>query len=204
MLSDVHLATDWNDLGASLAAAAAALKSQRTRVFWCAGRAGFSSDATQCEAEQRSFETVLRWAEKLEVPLEFHLASSAGGLHEGQLLVSAGDPLTTARPYAALKRAQEQALTASTLRDRFVYRLSSVYGVPVPGRRLGLISTLVLNALRHRPTTITANASTLRDFVSAEDVGRFMAQEHKAPGVHYLVSGHPLSVWALQLAVEPN
>lgn len=205
LLSDESFPTKWDSLQSSLDESTGVLRAlapTRVRVFWCAGRAGFGADAAQCEGERLRFELVLRWAERLAAPLEFHLTSSAGGLHEGQLLVSAPDAVTTARPYAALKLAQEQALAASTLSARFVYRLSSVYGIPAPGRRLGLISTLVLNALRRRPTLITAHASTQRDFVSAADVGRFMALEEKALGLHYLVSGHPLSIWSLQLAVE--
>jgi nucleoside-diphosphate-sugar epimerase len=61
---------------------------------------------------------------------------------------------------------------------------------------------MVLNALRQKPTLITAEAATLRDFVSADDVGSFIAREEKPTGLHYLVSGKPLSIWALQLAVE--
>lgn len=205
MLGDRTIPTRWDALEPSLEEGLAAvreLRCERLRVFWCAGRAGFGSDAAQCEAERKSFELVLAWAERLEGQVELHLTSSAGGLHEGQLLVSAADQVTTVRPYAALKLAQEQALGRSSISARFIYRLSSVYGVPVPQRRLGLISTLVLNTLRHRPTVITADASTLRDFVSAEDVGRFIASEQKDEGLHYLVTGQPLSVWALQLAVE--
>ena len=205
LLSDQVFPTKWDALGQALEAATGALRRlgpSRVRVFWCAGRAGFGSDAAQCEGERSSFETVLRWAAGIAAPLEFHLTSSAGGLHEGQMLVSAPHDVTTARPYSALKLAQEEALAASKLSARFVYRLSSVYGLPAPGRRLGLISTLVLNALRRRPTLITAHASTQRDFVSAADVGRFMALEDKPQGIHYLVSGHPLSIWSLQLAVE--
>ncbi len=201
LLHDTSIPTRWDALSSSLEEVPG-LKGDRVRVFWCAGKAGFASNQSQCELEQRSFETVLRWAERLELPLEFHLASSAGGLHEGQLLVGSPDEVITTRPYAALKLAQERALQASSVKHQFIYRLSSVYGVPVPERRLGLISTLVINALRRKPTLITAEASTLRDFVSAADAGRFMAQEEKAEGVHYLVSGHPLSIWSLQLAVE--
>lgn len=203
LLRDETIPTNWEDL--SLDAATARLRElapANVRLFWCAGKAGFGADGAQCDGELRRFETVLRWAERVEVPLQFHLASSAGGLHEGQLLVSSPHQVTTARPYAKLKLAQEQALYASKLGARFVYRLSSVYGLPAPARRLGLISTLVLNALRHRSTLITAHASTQRDFVAAADVGRFMAAGENPQGLHYLVSGNPLSIWALQLAVE--
>ncbi|MDP2274628.1 MAG: NAD-dependent epimerase/dehydratase family protein [Archangium sp.] len=201
LVEDRSIPTRWDALSSSLEELRG-LKGDRVRVFWCAGKAGFASDQAQCDLELRSFETVLRWAEQLELPVEFHLASSAGGLHEGQLLVGSPAEVITTRPYAALKLAQERALQTSSVKQQFIYRLSSVYGVPVPERRLGLISTLVINALRRKPTLITAEASTLRDFVSAQDAGRFMAQEEKAEGLHYLVSGHPLSIWSLQLAVE--
>ncbi len=203
LLQDTTLPTRWNALSSSLEEVRASVqKPPRVRVFWCAGKAGFASDRAQCELERHCFETVLRWAERLETQLEFHLVSSAGGLHEGQLLVGSKAEVITTRPYAALKLSQERALQSSSVKQQFIYRLSSVYGVPVPERRLGLISTLVINALRRKPTLITAEASTLRDFVSAQDAGRFMAQEEKAEGLHYLVSGHPLSIWSLQLAVE--
>lgn len=203
LLQDTTLPTRWDALSSSLKEVRASVQTPpRVRVFWCAGKAGFASDLAQCELERHCFETVLRWAERWETQLEFHLVSSAGGLHEGQLLVGSKAEVITTRPYAALKLSQERALQGSSVKQQFIYRLSSVYGVPVPERRLGLISTLVINALRRKPTLITAEASTLRDFVSAQDAGRFMAQEEKAEGLHYLVSGHPLSIWSLQLAVE--
>lgn len=180
----------------------------RVRLFWCAGKAGFAASQVECDGELRTFREVLRWAERerLAADVEFHLTSSAGGLHEGQLLVSPATPVRTPRPYAALKWAQEQALEASSLAARFIYRLSSVYDLPTKGRRLGLISTLVLNALRRRSTLITAHASTQRDFVAASDVATYMTMEARAPigGAIYLVSGRPLSVWSLQLAVEQH
>ena len=214
LAADVHFPTAWEDpskLRSSLVAAAATLHGhRRVRLFWCAGRAAFGSSAEQCAGELEAFEVVLDWAVELShsADVEFHLTSSAGGLHEGQLLVSAASSALVQRPYGELKLQQERALHASALASRFVYRLSSVYGTPLAGRRMGLVSALVLNALQHRSTQITANSWTQRDFVSAYDVGTFMAQDGKTPtralheGVHYLVSGLPLSIWALQLALE--
>jgi UDP-glucose 4-epimerase len=203
VLSSQSIPTNWSHLPSSLEEVKKALgEPPRVRVFWCAGRAGFSSTQAECDEELRSFEQFLAWTERLGVPAEFHLTSSAGGLHEGMLFVTSADQLTTERPYAALKLEQERALEASSIKARYTYRLSTVYGPPVPERRLGLVSTLVLNALRQRSTLITAEASTLRDFVSAVDVGAFIAREEKPAGLHYLVSGKPLSIWSLQLAVE--
>jgi nucleoside-diphosphate-sugar epimerase len=202
LVNDRSIPTNWNDLDDSLEEVKRALHTERVRVFWCAGRAGFSSSAVDCDEELKSLEKLLAWSEQLGVPTEFHLTSSAGGLHEGMLLVSSADQVTTERPYAALKLKQEKVLVASSITSKFTYRISTVYGPPAPQRRLGLVSTMVLNALRQKPTLITAEASTLRDFVSAVDVGSFIAREEKPTGLHYLVTGKPLSVWALQLAVE--
>lgn len=214
LTTDVLVPTTWEEpsaLAASLLTAAQTLPTpRRARVFWCAGRAAFSSTADQCANELRAFEVVLQWAVELSTStdVEFHLTSSAGGLHEGQLLVNEPASARAHRPYGELKLQQERALHAAPLTSRFVYRLSSVYGTPLQGRRMGLVSALVLNALQHRSTQITANSWTQRDFVSANDVGTFMAQEEKPPtralheGVHYLVSGLPLSIWSLQLALE--
>lgn len=208
------LATDWSSgdaLDASLARATERLRgAQLIRVFHCAGRAGFAASEAQCAAELEHFTRVLRWAERLarDAALEFHFASSAGGLHEGQLRVGEATAAAPRRPYGRLKLAQEQALHAAALPRRFVYRISSVYGWPGAGRRSGLVATMVLNALRRRSTLITAYASTLRDYVETRDVGRFMVSG-AAPltrglhdGVTYLVHGLPLSVGALQVLIE--
>lgn len=206
--------TDWTTaagLEASLQRAGAQVQARgaaRVRVFHCAGRAGFSATDAECALELASFERVLRWAEALGPRVEFHFASSAGGLHEGQLLVSSPAAASPRRPYGRLKWAQEQALLEARIARRFVYRLSSVYGLPAPGRRAGLVATMVLNALRRRSTRVTAYASTLRDYVEAADVASYMTSGLAAPttaldaGVTYLVHGQALSVTALQVIVE--
>ncbi len=174
------------------------------RVFWCAGRGGFASTDADLAKELQSFRTVLAWSEKLatERRVEFHLTSSAGGLHEGQRLVDSPTPAATMRPYGRLKLQQEQLLEQSHGVARFIYRPSSVYGVPRGKVRLGMIPTLIRNALARRPSTISAHPSTLRDYVSAQDIGAFMASESNQPGVHYLVMGRPMALTSLIATVE--
>jgi len=182
---------------------------EKVRVFWCAGRAGFAASESQTSAEYDSFCSALAWCEHL-LPrrrIEFHMTSSAGGLHEGQVLVRDRTRITTDRPYTRLKVAQERALAASPLPSRYIYRPSSVYGVPRAGQRLGFLPTMIKNALSHRPTVIFATASTQRDFVAASDVGSFMALEREPTerGLEtplYLVQGCPMSLWTLQLTLE--
>lgn len=208
---DSVLASDWAGafgVAESLKAAegwiAAAPGVQRARVFWCAGRGGFASTGAALRSELDAFNAVVRWSEGLagRLALEFHMLSSAGGIHEGQLRVDRAAPTAQLRPYAQLKLSQERALEAAQLPRKHVYRPSSVYGVPRRQQRLGMVPTMVLNALRRRPSTISAHVSTLRDYVSAHDVGAYVAAEGDKPGLCYLVMGRPTSIFSLQLAVE--
>ena len=176
----------------------------RARIFWCAGSGGFASTPAALRPELDAFRAVVAWSEALSdrCPTEFHMMSSAGGLHEGQVHVDGTALAGTLRPYAQLKLSQERALEQSRLQEKYVYRPTSVYGGPRGRQRLGMIPKLVLNALRRRPTTIFALASTLRDYVSAHDIGAYVASEGRRPGVAYLVMGRPTSISGLQLAVE--
>jgi UDP-glucose 4-epimerase len=201
--------TTWGDVDAltgELRSAGAFMGTgtSRVRVFWCAGRGGFGSTDADLARELTSFNTVLQWAERLsqERPVEFHLTSSAGGLHEGQRRVESPVPAATLRPYGRLKLEQERVLSASQSLTTFIYRPSSVYGVPQGKVRLGMIPTLIRNALARRPSTISASPGTLRDYVAGNDVGQFMAAETNAPGLHYLVMGYPMSIFALLAVVE--
>lgn len=206
---ETTIASDW----AGVAGVAQSLKTAqqwigeapvRARIFWCAGSGGFASTQAALRPELDAFRSVVTWSEALSerCPVELHMTSSAGGLHEGQLHADGSAMASTLRPYAQLKLSQERVLEESRLQSKYVYRPSSVYGVPRGKQRLGMIPKLVLNALRRRPTTIFALASTLRDYVSAHDVGAFVASEGKRPGVNYLVMGRPTSISSLQLAVE--
>lgn len=176
----------------------------KLRVFWCAGRGGFASTKADLERELDSFGQVLLWSETFcaRREVEFHMTSSAGGLHEGQRRVERWHPVAASRPYGQLKLDQEQRLDAAKGLRKFIYRLSSVYGVPNGRARLGMIPTLIRNAMYRRPSTISAQSGTLRDYVSADDIGSYLCMDGRAAGCRYLVSGQPMSVFNLVAVVE--
>lgn len=62
----------------------------------------------------------------------------------------------------------------STLGRRQILRPSSVYGY-VPGGRRGLFTVLSETALKGRTANIMGAMNTLRDYVFAGDIGRFIA-----------------------------
>jgi hypothetical protein len=180
---ETSIASDWSaPLALSLKTAKQWIgEAPRVRVFWCAGRGGFASSSAALRSELEAFREVVAWSESLP-HAEVHMMSSAGGIHEGQLHVDASTPAKVLRPYAQLKLSQERALEQSRVAEKYVYRVSSAYGVPRRTQRLGMIPTMVLNALRRKPTTVTALSGTLRDYVSAHDVGAYVASEKKPAG----------------------
>ena len=112
----------------------------------------------------------------------FYLVSSAGGVYAG----SAGPPFdsTTApaplNAYGRTKLAQE-TLAVENLSPRLpvsIGRLSNAYG---PGqdvsKQQGLITKLALGALLHRPVTVFAPMSTLRDYIYVDDAARFVTSD---------------------------
>ena len=151
----------------------------RLSVVWTAGRAGFHSGDAETAAELQSFGEVLAMSERLarEYPqMSFHLVSSAGGLFEGQRHVTSQSRPRPRRPYGHLKLRQEELLQAGTLLTRRIYRVTTAYGYARPRFRAGLVTTLILHGLLRTVTTITGMMDTLRDFVFAGDVGRFIAE----------------------------
>ena len=111
------------------------------------------------------------------------------------------------RPYGELKLGQERLLAKSTSQiAKFVYRPSSVYGSAGEGLRLGLVGVLVANAIRHGVSHIFGAPDTLRDYVFAADVGRFIAQQLNRPTdrsqVFLLTSGKPSSTFEIMRRVE--
>lgn len=184
------------------------------RILWTAGGAGFSASEEQVSAEFRSFAAVVATAERLASALPhadvgFFAISSAGGLFEGQRLVDQESRPEPRRPYGRLKASQEQILLDGS--ERFakrIYRISSVYGRIDPQHRMGLIPTLLHDGLRRRVSTIVGSASTLRDFVWLDDIGRFLAAEllgsrrQGEPVISYLCSGRSTSLGEVLHEVE--
>jgi nucleoside-diphosphate-sugar epimerase len=181
--------------------------------FWSAGTAGFGADHRQAASELENFQEVVgfcgRAAELLRAgSTTFYLASSAGGLFEGQRSVDRSSTPRPRREYGWLKLEQEQFLADRSFPwRRRVLRLSSVYGPPRRGARVGLINALVVNGLQGAPTTIFGRLDTLRDFVWAGDIARFVARELlggpcSEEESRFLVSTRPCSIHEIIHLVE--
>ena len=176
----------------------------RIILVWAGGRSGFGSTVEDMEGETLLVNELVTFACRIkerfrDSAVEFHLLSSAGGLFEGQTHCSASSRPRPMRPYGEGKMAQERILfRARELDGRHIYRPSSVYGV-TGSRRVGLVAALIGNGLTGATTHIFGNPGTLRDYVLADDVGRFVAgriaiAEHGPVRVHLLATGRPAAV----------
>jgi UDP-glucose 4-epimerase len=185
---------------------------RRLDIVWVAGRAGFGSSQADVEQEFDAFRDVLAIGEHLcqQIPMAshaFHLFSSAGGLFEGQCQVHRESIPEPKRPYGALKLEQESHLAAATQKvSKLIYRPSSVYGYSGTGLRIGLVSALLQNAIRHRVSQIFGEPHTIRDYVLASDIGSFMANRLMAPPCNsetfLLASGRPSTMFEMLRKTE--
>lgn len=181
-------------------------------TVWTAGKAGFGATADQLALEDKPFDDVLDLARDLagEFPgarHHFHMMSSAGGLFEGQRLVSNDTPADPLRPYGQAKLAQENRASRPSLGlVCSIYRPSSVYGYNRLGGRAGLITVLVDNANMHRTSHIYGDINTLRDYVLASDIGDFVAgrvlSADAESGSFLLANGKPAAIGEVLRIVE--
>lgn len=180
-------------------------------IVWCAGVGGFGMKEIEAEREFENYLTVLQLASNAASDprqpfLRFHLISSGGGLFEGQLGVTLETPPAPRRCYSRLKLRQECTLLAAKDLCGFIYRPSSVYGLSGAGKRLGLIPTLLINGSRYQVSTIFGAPDTLRDYVPAHDVGRFVARvlssDQHHPEIFHLASGVSRSLADVKKIVE--
>lgn len=167
------------------------------RTVWCAGAAGFAADEPETRAEFDDFRRTAEGAASRGS--DFYLVSSAGGLFEGQRHVTRSSTVSPQRPYGALKLQQEESVRMQFRAGRRrIYRLATVYGPYRPGRRSGLVATLLQDARAGRTTTLTGDLSTLRDYVWADDVAGRIARDclepAEGPEVEVLASGKPSSI----------
>jgi UDP-glucose 4-epimerase len=184
----------------------------RLDIVWAAGRAGFASSQADVEQELEAFQDVLMISEHIcqQAPMAqhaFHLFSSAGGLFEGQRQVNRESTPEPRRPYGVLKLEQEKHLAATSQNvAKLIYRPSSVYGYSGTGLRVGLVSALVQNGIRHRVSRIFGEPHTIRDYVLASDIGSFLAKTLIAPPsrsqVFLLASGKPSSMFEMLHKIE--
>jgi len=183
-------------------------------LVWAAGTAGFAAGESECAKELEVFEAFVVAVEQIRdsgaagMPLRVHLISSAGGLYEGQRLVDTDSQPAPSRPYGRLKLRQERLCTdrLGTF-DTLIYRLSSVYGYIRPGKRLGLVTTLLGNTLSQRMTRISGRLDTLRDYLWVEDAaghigGRILAEEGSTGAVSILASSRPASIHEIRSIVQ--
>lgn len=183
-------------------------------LIWAAGSGGFSvteEDASfELEAFDDAIEAFVSAADARGAGLPaIHVVSSAGGLFEGMHVTRPDAVPAPVRPYGRLKLAQEQRATSlAAAMPVHVYRPSSVYTHPLPGRRPGLIGALLKNGLARSPTPIIGALDTLRDYVHAQDVGRHIARTvldgDRLPGLttSFLVNGEPASIHRVLKTVE--
>ncbi len=155
-------------------------------VIWAAGRSGFGSDEKAMADELMALDRVLQVAKLIGnrmVPesRKFIHVSSAGGLFEGQVACGKETVPRPLRSYGHGKLSQEQIIrTDSGLGHRLILRPSSVYGY-VPGARRGLVATLIASSIQHSTATIFGSLLTLRDYIYAPDIGRFVAKRLSKP-----------------------
>jgi UDP-glucose 4-epimerase len=178
----------------------------RLSFVWSAGKGGFMSPEEDMERELESYTRVLDLFNYLnkkypESIFDFHLLSSAGGMHDGQRFVENTDTINPCRPYGRLKQSQEQLLKiARPSINYMIYRPASVYGYMGPASRLGLIPTLLYNSHYNKVTTIYGNLNTLRDYVPSTDVGKYISDRIRfglSPGedpVKLLASGKHIHI----------
>lgn len=187
-----------------------------THIVWSAGKAGFNSNEQETDIELENYLRVMTFARGLSDRLYnnfvvYHTVSSAGGLFEGQRLVTSETCPTPKRPYGWLKVKQENALNEldhiETFKKR-IYRPSSVYTYIIPGQRLGLITTLIINGVRKNVSYITGSLTTIRDYVFAPDIGKYFAKKLMEEDyseylkIIPLVSGKPTSIHEIKKIVE--
>lgn len=181
-------------------------------VVWLGGRSGFGSTEDDMAREYAIVTDILALSQRLCTTAPkalhgFHLLSSAGGLFEGCRHCTKDTAPRPLRPYGNGKMAQEALL--NRLPDgvrRYIYRPSSVYGY-VPNGRIGLITALVENGVKSRPTHIFGRVDTLRDYVFAGDVGAFIADQIIIPlglpgEVFLLATGQAVSMHEVIRLVE--
>lgn len=187
-------------------------------VIWAAGRSGFASSSEDMSLELTALELVMQTARKIGAECAprnrgFVHISSAGGLFEGQVACGLDAAPRPIRPYGHGKLAQEKLIQDSdVLGTRLILRPSSVYGYNRDARR-GLISTLAVTAIQQTPATIFGSLTTLRDYLYAPDIGRYIAARVINAESHWpskqletcvLASARPASVFEVLRLVEDH
>ena len=153
------------------------------KILWCAGSAGFDSCSAIIHHEMNTYkyfleECKIRLDHKAIRSVDFFLISSLGGLYEGIKLVTRNAAPKPKRDYGHLKFEQEIALHKNEFfSNKVIIRASSIYGYITRGHRSSLIEIIIQNGVTNKITEITGRATTLRDFVWADDFARIIMLE---------------------------
>ncbi len=187
----------------------------RVSVVWSAGKAAFHSTEDELSREHIPFTETVGFISRLNETLassrlDFHYISSAGGLFEGQRVVTDKSIPVPSRPYGRLKLAQEQILRSTFSENELaIYRPSSVYGPMAQKSQQGLINNLVSNGRNGRVTVLDAHVMALRDYVFSGDIGNFVAKRIRSGNtrtngnpIHFLVSSRCSSIFEVVQKVE--
>jgi NAD dependent epimerase/dehydratase family len=209
--SSSHFPLNWTtakarrlDLAAITTALMAMPATTTFDVIWAAGRTGFACTKDDVAEELAAFTEIMDWTRSLSDSfgarlLNLHIVSSAGGLFEGRRFVGSDSLPRPQRAYGELKLDEEHiALRVSDRLPVQIYRPSSVYGLGGVKGRSGLVNTLIMNAKTHTTSRIFGGLDTIRDYVLASDIGKFIAAQtgarHGDSKTHLLASGKPAAL----------
>ena len=172
-------------------------------VIWCAGKTRFDAEEAEVEKEFIFFNAVVNGLRSYNIDLRFSLLSSAGGTYENTQFVNDINAISPVRPYAFGKLRQEELLLTAGITAR-IYRLSSVYGYKYRNPRLGLINTMIANALSGDPVKIFGRQDNFRDYISHFDIARYIIKKlsDASSNTHVLASGRATSIQALVQQVQ--
>jgi len=187
----------------------------RVSIVWSAGKGGFHSTEDELSRENIPFMDTVSFVSKLKnslnsTRLDFHYISSAGGLFEGQRVITDKSIPAPIRPYGRLKMEQELVLRSTFGKNEIAfYRPSSVYGPMKQKTQQGLINNLVTNGRNSRVTVLDAHVMSLRDYVFSGDIGNFVAKRIRSGitgansnPVHFLVSSRCSSIFEVVHKIE--
>ena len=152
-------------------------------VIWAAGRATVSSTREETQPELAALQSVVD-AIRLHRPAgrgAFFLTSSAGGVYAGSAEppFSVGSIPVPLSPYGELKLAQEQLVTEALggTVPTVIGRVSNLYGTGQDLTKLqGLVSRLVLAAVRREQVNMFVPLDTIRDYVYADDAATMILE----------------------------
>nr|WP_246416509.1 NAD-dependent epimerase/dehydratase family protein [Nocardioides luti] len=204
----------WGDHDAALAALlaatrAAAASGGRWRLVWTAGAGVVATPAEDVAAEVALFRAFV--AGVVDLPDDFFLASSAGGVYAGSpdpAPFSETSATHALAPYGHAKLAMEVAVRDLAARGTrvLVGRLANLYG---PGQDLakpqGLVSQVCLTQLTRTTLNLYVSLDTLRDYLYVADAAAMVVAgldllAAEPPGTvvtKVLASGRSLSVAAV-------